>query len=349
MTSTSVRDARGLGVKGDWHLQRREFIALLGMAAAWPKIAVAQRLERKLCVVLATKPSAEYQNALAAFDQTLESLGWKRGNNLRVDQFWSAGDQGYEHALAVANDVLALNPDVILAQSAAVVSAVRSSTRSIPVVFVHVADPVSSGFVSNIAKPDGNITGVTNTVPSLGGKWLQILKDMVPGLGRAAMLVYPETQQRDRAFFLNPFEEAARSLGIRIVKGEVKDLQDIESVFASLAASGPAGAVVVTPHASFANHSREIVTLAERFQIPASYPYRYYAAQGGLMSYGVNNLDLFKQAAPYVDKILRGAKPSDLPVQQPTRFDLIINMKTAKALRLSITAGLLASVDEVIE
>ena len=163
------------------------------------------------------------------------------------------------------------------------------------------------------------------------------------------MLVYPETTQPDRAFFLNPFEEAARSFGVSTVKAEVTDLQGIESVFETLAKSGPPGAVVVTPHASFANHSGEIVALAERFQIPTSYPYRYYVAQGGLVSYGVNNLSLFKQAAPYVDKILRGTKPGDLPVQQPTRFDLIINMKTAKALKLSMAPGLLASADELIE
>lgn len=330
-------------------MKRREVIALLSGAAIFPRIAVAQGRQRRLCIVLAIKPSAEYQDALAAFDRTLTSLGWKRDDNLRVDQFWSAGDQGYEHALAAAKDVLVLKPDVILAQSAVVVSALRSSTQSIPVVFVHVADPVSSGFVSNIARPDGNITGVTNTVPSLGGKWLQILKDMVPGLGRAAMLVYPEAQQSDRALFLNPFEQAAHSLGVNVVKGEVTGLQEIESVFASLATSGPAGAVVVTPHSSFANLSREIVALAARYNVPTSYPYRYYVGQGGLMSYGVNNIDLFRQAAPYVDSILRGAKPRDLPIQQPTRFDLIINNKTVKALNLSIPATLLASAEEVIE
>lgn len=321
---------------------------LLSTSAIFSQVAVGQRLERRLCIVLAIKPSTEYQNALEAFDQTLTSLGWKRGGNLRVDQFWSAGDQGYEHALAVAKDVLALNPDIILAQSAVVVSALHARTQSIPVVFVHVADPVASGIVSNIARPDGNITGVTNTVPSLGGKWLQLLKEMVPSLGRAAMLVYPQTQQPDRAFFLNPFEEAARSLKVSIVKSEVTNIQDIESVFAGLA-SGVPGAVVVTPHSSFANQSREIVALAARFRVPVSYPYRYYAGQGGLMSYGVNNVDLFKQAAPYVNSLLRGAKPGDLPVQQPTRFDLVINNKTVKALNLSIPTTLLASADEVIE
>ncbi len=330
-------------------IQRRKFIAILSLSTIVPAVAFAQRPARKLCVVLAIKPSAEYEGALVAFDQTLASLGWKRDDNLRVDQFWSAGDQGYEHALKVAKDVLLLNPDIVLAQSAVVVSAFRSITQFVPVVFVHVADPISSGFVSSLASPNGNITGVTNTVPSLGGKWLQLLKDMAPGLRRAAMLVFPETQQPDRSFFLKPFEEAARALGVKIVNGEVTDLSGIETVFKDLAQSGPPGAVVVTPHASFANQSRAIVALADRFQIPTSYPYRYYAALGGLMSYGVNNVSLFKQAAPYVDRILRGAKPSDLPIQQPTHFDLVINMKTAKALGLTIAPGLVGSADEVID
>jgi ABC-type uncharacterized transport system substrate-binding protein len=330
-------------------IQRRKFILLASMSAIFPQAVLAQRAGRKLSIVLAIKPSLEYQVALTGFDQTLASLGWRRDDNLRVDQFWSAGDQGQEHALAVAKSVLALNPDVILAQSAIVVSALRSSTQSIPIVFVHIADPVSSGFVSSLARPNGNITGVTNTIPSLGGKWLQILKDMVPGIGRAAMLVFPETQQPDRDFFLNPFQEAARSLGVNVVTGEVTDVEGIENVFENLAQSRVPGAVVVTPHASLANHSGKIVALAERFKIPTCYPYRYYAAQGGLVSYGVNNVSLFKQAAPYVDKILRGGAPRDLPVQQPTRFELVVNLKAAKTLGLSVAGGPIAGADEVIE
>jgi len=329
-------------------MRRREFVVLLS-AAVWPQTALTQGSQRRLCIVLATKPSAEYEDAVVALDQTLDSLGWTRGANLQVDQFWSAGDQDYEHALEVAKIVLASKPDVILAQSVVVVRALRSITRTTPIVFVHVADPVSSGVVSNIAEPDGNITGVTNTFPSLGGKWLQILKDMVPGLRRAAMLVYPETQQPDRSFFLKSFEEAARSLDVSIVAGEVRDLQEIQAVFANLAGAGTPGAVVLSPHSSFANNREELIALAARFKVPTCYPYRYYAGLGGLMSYGVNNVDLFRQAAPYLDRILRGAKPHDLPVQQPTRFDLVINNKTAKALNLLIPAPLLASAQEVIE
>jgi putative ABC transport system substrate-binding protein len=221
-------------------------------------------------------------------------------------------------------------------------------THSIPIVFLHVADPVIYGFVSNLARPEGNVTGITNIVPSIGSKWLQLLKEIAPALTRAALLVNPETQPDRGAIFLNPFEGAARSLGVTSVKSEVHDVQGIETLMAGLAME-PGGGVVVIPDAFFASHSTQIVALAERFRLPAVYPYRYYVAQGGLLSYGVNNADLFRQAAPYVDRILRGAKPSDLPVQQPTRFQLVINMKTAKALNLTVPQSLQASADEVIE
>jgi putative ABC transport system substrate-binding protein len=221
-------------------------------------------------------------------------------------------------------------------------------TRTTPIVFVHVADPVASGLVSNLARPEGNVTGITNIVPSIGAKWLQLLKEMAPAVTRVALLVNPDTQPDRGAVFLNPFDGAARSLGVTSVKAEVHDLDGIETLMASLATEPPGG-VVVIPDAFFASHSAQIVALAERFRLPAVYPYRYYAAQGGLLSYGVNNVELFRQAAPYIDRILRGAKPSDLPVQQPTRFDLVINMRTAKTLGLTVPQTLQASADEAIE
>jgi putative ABC transport system substrate-binding protein len=242
---------------------------------------------------------------------------------------------------------LALKPEVILGQSAAVVEALESATATTPIVFLHVADPVSSGFVSNLARPGGNITGITNIEPSIGGKWLQLLKEMAPAVTRAALFVNPDTQPDRGSIFLNPFEAAARSLDVTSANGEVHDLKGIEAVMAGLA-TGPRGGVVVTPDAFFAGHSTQIVALAERFRVPAVYPYRYYVAQGGLLCYGVNNVDLFRQAAPYVDRILRGAKPADLPVQQPTRFDLVLNLNTAKALGLTVPQSLLLRADEMI-
>jgi putative ABC transport system substrate-binding protein len=329
-------------------MRRREFIAILGGAVTFPFSAAAQQPDRgrRLGIIIAVGQTPEYVAALAAFEQVLGSLGWKAGDNLQIDVRWSAGDQ--ERARSTTKEILALNPDAILGQSSAVVEALLSTTRTTPIVFLHVPDPVASGFVSKLARPGGNVTGITNILPTIGGKWLQLLKEIAPAVTRSTLLVNPDTQPDRGAIFLNPFDAAARSLGITPVKGEVHDLQGVEAVMAGLATE-PRGGVVVTPDAFFAGHSAEIVALAARFRLPAVYPYRYYVAQGGLLCYGVNNIDLFRQAAPYVDRILRGAKPADLPVQQPTRFDLVINMKTAKALSLTVPPSLLAGAGEVIE
>jgi putative ABC transport system substrate-binding protein len=295
---------------------------------------------------MAVGKTREYVAALAALEQVLGSLGWKQGDNLWIDDRWSAGSQ--ERARATAQEIAALNPDVILGQSAAVVEALQATTRTIPIVFLHVADPVAYGFVSNLARPQGNVTGITNIVPSIGGKWLQLLKEIAPAVTRSALLVNPDTQPDRGALFLNAFETAARSLGVTSAKGEVHDLESIEMIMGDLAKE-PHGGVIVIPDAFFAGHSTQIVALAERFRLPAVYPYRYYVAQGGLLSYGVNNVDLFRQAGPYIDRIFRGAKPADLPVQQPTRFELVINTKTANDLGLTVPQTLLATADEVIK
>ncbi|HLI10555.1 MAG TPA: ABC transporter substrate-binding protein [Alphaproteobacteria bacterium] len=330
-------------------MRRRDFMMLLGGAAALPPVTVAAQQTsqvRRLGVIMAAGKTPEYVAALAAFVEVLGSLGWKQGDTLVIDERWSAG--GRERARSAATEIVALNPTVVLGQSAAVVEALLAMTRTTPIVFVHVADPVASGFVSNLARPGGNVTGITNIEPSMGGKWLQFLKEAAPAVTRTALLVNPDTQPDRGAIFLNPFEAAARSLNVTPVKGEVHDLKDIEATMAGLATE-PRGGVIVIPDAFFASHSAEIVALAQRFRLPAVYPYRYYVAQGGLLSYGVNNVDLFRQAAPYVDRILRGEKPADLPVQQPTKFDLIVNLKTAKALGLAIPSAILARADEVIE
>ncbi len=329
-------------------MRRRAFIAIVGALATWPQAAGAQQPTqgRKLGIIMAVGKTPEYVAALAALEQALSSLGWKQGGNLRIDDRWSAGSE--EGARSVAQEIIALKPDLILGQSAAVIQALQSTTRTIPIVFLHVADPAVYGFVSNLARPEGNITGITNIVPSIGAKWLQLLKEIAPAVTSAAMLVNPETQPDRGAIFLNPFQGAARSLGLKTVNGAVHDLEGIQMVMADLAKE-PGGGAVVIPDAFFASHSTQIVALADRLRLPMVYPYRYYVAQGGLLSYGVNNVDLFVQAAPYIDRIFRSAKPSDLPVQQPTRFQLVINMKTAKALNLTVPQSLQASADEVIE
>jgi len=329
-------------------MRRREFIASVGAIAAWPAAARAQQPNRarKLGIIMAVGKTLEYVAALAALEQELGSLGWKQGENLQIDDRWSAGSE--DAARSAAQQIIALKPDVIVGQSAAVIQALLSTTKTIPIVFLHVADPAIYGFVSNLARPEGNVTGITNIVPSIGAKWLQLLKEIAPGVMRATMLINPDTQPDRGAIFANPFQNAAASLGVTPIKDEVHDLEGIEATIAGLGKEPGAG-VIVIPDAFFASHSTQIVALADRFRLPAVYPYRYYVAQGGLLSYGVNNVDLFVQAAPYVDRILRGAKPSDLPVQQPTRFQLVINMKTAKALNLTVPQSLQASADEVIE
>jgi putative ABC transport system substrate-binding protein len=330
-------------------MRRREFIASVAALGAWSASVRAQQQSqriRKLGVIMAVGKTPEYVAALAALEQALGSLGWKNGENLRIDERWSAGSE--DGARSAAQEIIASNPDVILGQSAAVIEALQSATKTIPIVFLHVADPVVYGFVSNLARPEGNITGITNIVPSIGAKWLQLLKEIAPAVTRPTMLVNPDTQPDRGAIFLTPFQDAAQSLGLTPIKGEVHDLEGIETSMAGLAKE-PGGGVVVIPDAFFASHSMQIVALADRFRLPAVYPYRYYAAQGGLLSYGVNNVDLFVQAGPYIDRLLKSAKPSDLPVQQPSRFQLVINMKTAKALNLSVPPSLQAAADEVIE
>lgn len=328
-------------------MRRREFIVVLGGAAAVPFTAGAQQPDRprRLGIVMAVGKTPEYVAALAAFEGNLASLGWKRGENLRIDERWSAG--GDAQARLAATEIGALGPDVILGQSAPVIEALLATTRTTPVVFLHVADPVASRIVSNLARPEGNVTGITNIEPSIGGKWLQLLREIAPALRRAALLVRPGAYADRGALFRDPFEAAARALGVTSATGEVEDLHAVEAVMAGLAA-GASGGVVVTPDAFFASHSAEIIALAERYRLPAVYPYRYYVAEGGLLSYGVNNGDLFRQAAPYIDRLLRGAKPAELPVQQPTRFELIVNFKTAKALGLAISPSLRLRVDEIV-
>jgi putative ABC transport system substrate-binding protein len=329
-------------------MDRRHFAAVLLSTASWPFMAAAQQPARmrRLGLIMAAGRTPEYVDALADFEELLGSLGWKRGDNLLIEERWSAGS--HDDARSAAKEVLALNPDIIVAQSATVVEALLAETSTTPIVFLHVADPVGSGFVASLARPRGNVTGVTNTEPSIGGKWLQLLKEIAPTVRRCAMLANPDTQRDRGALFLDPFETAARSLDVTTVTGEVRDIADVQRVFAELAEE-PGGGVVVIPDAFFASHSGELVELVADYRLPAIYPYRYYVQEGGLICYGVNNSDLFRQAAPYVDRILRGTDPGELPVQQPTRFELAINMKTARSLALTVSPMLMVQADEVID
>ena len=311
-----------------------------------PTVATSAAERRRISVLLAVGPSPEYTSSLAAFEQALARQGWRKDENLIIDVHWSAGNAQHQREAIAA--VLASAPDAVLVQSEAVTVSLMQAGGRFPVVFVHVADPVGSGLVGGLARPEGRLTGLTNTTPTLAAKWLQLLRDAAPGIKHAAMLFNPETAALRGAVFLDPFLAAGRAVGVTTSAAEVRSPSDIDAALASLAASPGAGFVAV-PDAFLAGNSDRIVEQAAKLHLPAVYPYRYYAAKGGLISYGVDNVELFRQSADYIDRLLRGATPGDLPIQQPTRFRMTVNMKTARALGLTLPPTLLAEADEVIE
>ncbi len=326
-------------------MRRRDLLLLLGGAVVLrPLAASAQKPDRVRRVGVAITKAAETAARIAAFEDALRALGWREDGGLRIDYRESVADR--ERMRSAATEIVALNPEVILAQSTPLTDELLRLTRTVPVVFVHVSDPVGAGFVASLARPGGNVTGFTDIEASLGSKWPQLLKEVAPAVRRAALLFNPDTAPGRGIVFFDPFKAAAPALGLTAVPAAVHDLHEIEAAIAALA---PEGGLVVTPESFTGRYSAEIIALAERFRVPAVYPYRTYVARGGLMSYGVDSVDLYRRAAVYVDKILKGAKPADLPVQQPTRFELVINLKTASALGLTVPQALLARADEVIE
>jgi len=328
-------------------MKRRQFITILGGAAAWPLAARAQQSERMrrigvLMNLAADDPEAQVR--LAAFHQGLQELGWTVGRNLRIDTRWGAGDA--DRYRRYSTELVALAPDVILAASGAIVPWLLQATRSVPIVFAQVPDPVGAGFVESLAHPGGNITGFTNFEFSIGGKLLELLKEIAPRVTRAAVL-------RDAA---DPagvgqwgaIQTAAPSLGLELRVVDVRDAGEIERGITTFA-RGSNGGMIVTGSAPTAIHRDLIITLAARHRLPSVYAYRYHATSGGLISYGPETIDQYRRAASYVDRIFRGEKPADLPVQAPTKYELVINLKTAKALGLDVPPTLLARADEVIE
>jgi len=326
---------------------RRELLAALGgAAAAWPLTARAQQPERMRRVgVLAglAEDDPEMRARLAAFRQGLEKRGWSEGRNVHIDYRFAPASAQME---VLAKELVALQPDVIFAHSTPVTAAVQRESSTIPIVFVAIADPVGSGFVASLPRPGGNMTGVMNYEASVIGKWLAMLKEIAPRLTRAALMGNPKTTPFD--YFQRAAEVTAPSLGIEPVPTLVENATDIERAIASFA-SAPNGGLVVIPDVAAVVHRDLIIALAARHRVPAVYFARYWVAAGGLMSYGNDFVDAFRQAASYVDRILRGDKPADLPVQAATKFETIINLKTAKALGLTVPPGLLVAADEVIE
>jgi putative ABC transport system substrate-binding protein len=328
-------------------MQRREFISLLGgVAAGWSFSARAQQNEpvRRIGVLMTTADDREGQRRLNAFREGLEKRGWSEGKNIRIEVNWSVSDP--ERARSVVNEVIGRAPDLILTSGTSATTALHQARAAIPVVFTVVSEPIEQGFVQSLAHPGGNITGFTNLEPSLGGKWIELLKEIAPKVTRVAIIFNPQTAPaaiiRSRSA-----DEAAEKLAIELVRSPVRDPAEIESAITRLRRQ--TDGFIVLPDTFLNIHRKTIVELASRYQLPAIYPSSYLVAEGGLASYGIDLADSFRQAAVYVDRIFHGEKPADLPVQQPTKFDLAINLKTAKALGLAVPPALLARVDEVVE
>jgi putative ABC transport system substrate-binding protein len=329
-------------------MRRRDFIKIVaGSATAWPLAARAQQPERMRRVGVLMGRSAndpEGQAFVAAFLQGLQELGWSDGRNVTIDIRWFTGNNA--DARKYAAELLALAPDVILAHSSPVVAALGQITRTVPIVFANVADPVGAGYVESLARPGGNITGFTNYEYSMGGKWLQLLKEVAPGVTRVAVLRDPSIAAGPGQFAA--IQTVAPSLGVELRPVDVRDGDEIERAITAFAQS-PNGGLIVTGSPLSAFYRDLIIALTARHRLPAVYWSRIWAAAGGLISYGPDFLDPFRRAAGYVDRILKGEKPADMPVQASTKYELIINLKTAKALGLTVPQSLLASADEVIE
>jgi putative ABC transport system substrate-binding protein len=334
-------------------MRRREFITLIGGAAAsyvsWPLAARAQQPERmrRIGALMDTDESnAEGQARIAAFRQGLRQLGWTEGRNIRIDLRWGGGN--VERTRDFATELVRLSPDVIFAYAVAQLAPLSRETRTIPIVFVGASAPVEDGFVASFAHPGGNITGFTQYEPSMVGKWLAALKEIAPAIARVAIIVNPETAPMRGTFYLREFETAAATLAIEPVTRFVHSADDIENAMTALGKT-PNSGLIVAPE-TFTTANRELfIALAQRNRVPTIYALRQFTVSGGLMSYGPDTVDTVRRATGYIDRILRGERPGELPVQTPTKFELVINAKTAKALGIEIPPTLLVRADEVIE
>jgi putative ABC transport system substrate-binding protein len=329
-------------------LRRREFITLLGGAAAWPLAARAQqgdRVRRIGVLIAGDENDPVYKSRVSAFTQALADLGWTDGRNVRMDLRWVRGD--INRIRALAQELVGLQPDIIFAVSATATAALQRETQTIPIVFTSGADPVAIGLVPNLNQPGGNITGFASNEPTLGGKWLELLSEIAPGLKRAAMMFNPDFAAT-ASVYLPSLETAARSLKVVPIVAPVHSDGEIEAAITAFGRE-PGGGLVSMPDIFMIAHRASIISAAARNNVPAVYPASYYARDGGLLSYGVDVVDINRRAASYVDRILRGAKPGDLPVQLPIKFEMIVNRKTATALGLEIPLSIRLRADEVIE
>lgn len=329
-------------------MRRREFITFLGCAAAaWPLEARAQRADKtwKIGMIMGFPESdPQARPRVNAFLAVLKELGWNDGGNIKIEYRWAAGEA--RRIRAAAADLVAQAPDIIVANGSEVTSAVKSYTRDIPIVFVQVSDPVGLGVVESLAHPGGNVTGLTHFEYSVSEKWLQLLKEIAPSVSRVTVLLNSANPAANGHY--RAIEAVARPLAVQTRLADVKTAAEIEDAISSLT-SEPNGGLIVLPDNVTLIHRDQIVAAAARHGLPAMYPYRYFVTAGGLVCYGVDVIDLFKRAAIYVDRIIKGTKPADLPVQGPIKFDWVINLKTAKALGLTIAPTVLARADEIID
>jgi putative tryptophan/tyrosine transport system substrate-binding protein len=330
-------------------VRRRTFITLLGGAAAWPLAARAQQggaMPRVGVLFGIAENDPEGRNRVDAFRQELEKLGWMVGQNLHVDYRWGGGTEGLERMRAHAAELVRLKPDVLLAGATLALVALQQATRDIPIVFAQVTDPVGAGFVASLARPGGNITGFTQHEFAIGVKWLELLKELAPSVKRVTVIYHPDNPAS--AGYLATLTAAAPTARVELTSTGVHNTVEIERAIDAIAGM-PDGGIIVLPGPGTSSRRDRIIALAAQHRLPAVYPFRYWVLSGGLASYGIDNIELYRQAATYVARVLKGEKPADLPVQHTTKFQLVINLKTAKALGLDPPITLLARTDEVIE
>jgi ABC-type uncharacterized transport system substrate-binding protein len=327
-------------------MRRREFITGVATATLWPVTVRAQQPERmkRIGVLMGVANDAEGQARLASFLRGLQESGWTDGRNAKIEVRWAAGDA--DAARAYAAELVELTPDIILTATTVAFVAMQRATQSIPIVFVQVVEPLGSGLVTSLAHPSGNITGFTSFEYATAGKWMATVKEIAPKVVRVAVVHNPDDPAS--AGYLREGEALARSVGVQVVPISARTITEVERGLEKFARE-PNGGLIVLPNAFTATYRVEIVALAGLHRLPAVYPLRYFATVGGLVSYGFDNIELYKRAAGYVDRILKGAKPNDLPIQQPTKFELVVNLKTAMALGLTIPESFLVRADEVIE
>jgi putative tryptophan/tyrosine transport system substrate-binding protein len=331
-------------------MRRREFITFLGRTAvAWPLAARAQQPDRvrRIGVLMAfTQDDSEARAQFAAFRDGLQKLGWMEGRNIRIETRWvRPEDAGLRQQFA--KELVALQPELILSHNTPTTAALLQQTRTIPIVFALVSDPVGSGFVASYPRPGGNATGFDVSEPTQAGKWVELLKQIAPGVAKVAMLFNPASAPYAE-FWLNPFRAAAAKFAVEAISAPVHDVSELDSVVAAQARDANSG-LIAMPNSFLITYRMEITSLAARYHLPAVYPYRFFAEVGGLLSYGVDQTDNFRRAASYVDRILKGEKPSELAVQAPVKFELVINLKAARALGLEVPPQLQQLADEVIE